>query len=425
MAKVLKSYTSNYKISVKDEGTITLDTGNAVGTVIVTGNLEVLGDTTTINTADLTIEDNIIVLSDGTQGSGLPSSVNFQSGIQIDRGSLPDARWIFDEQISWTLGGLSGQGTFYAEQGQGGQKLPINTPGIVAQGNFYVDTGNGVISVTNTPDYEEKIFNYNNGEIAPDSNGLIVIDDDTIPNTKAVKDFVDFTFTNRASAFIAEGNTRVEAVDESHPLFDVVSVNDGGNDTTVIQTRGQHGFTESDSVDIIGIEANGDPIENLNGLGIAVIEVINANLLRLDVSVTGGDVSSYIEDSGTIRKTGFAESRVKIDVQGVNIADFFDNRFNIDGIEISDNTIKTITSNEDLVLKAPGSGTVKIDDVIELPSSPYDDDPTLDPASPQSGVRIYTKSQSTGKTGLYYVNNSNTRDEIISKNRSLLFSMLF
>lgn len=425
MAKVLKSYTSNYKISVKDEGTITLDTGNAVGTVIVTGNLEVQGDTTTINTADLTIEDNIIVLSEGTQGSGLPSSVNFQSGIQIDRGSLPDARWIFDEQISWTLGGLSGQGTFYAEQGIGGQKLPINTPGIVAQGNFYVDTGNGVISVTNTPDYEEKIFNYNNGEIGPDSNGLLIIDDDTIPNTKAVKDFVDFTFTNRASAFIAEGNTRVETVDESHPLFDIVSVNDGGNDTTVIQTRGQHGFTESDSVDIIGIEANGDPIENLNGLGIAVIEVINANLLRLDVSVTGGDVNSYIEDSGTIKKTGFAESRVGITVDGVNIADFFDNRFSVDGIEISNNTIKTTTSNEDLVIKAPGTGAVKIDDVIEIPSIPYDDDPTLDPNAPESGIRIYTMSQSTGKTGIYYVNSSNTRDEIISKNRSLLFSMLF
>jgi len=228
-----------------------------------------------------------------------------------------------------------------------------------------------------------------------------------------------------SSAFIAEGNTQVEAVDESHPLFDIVSINDSGNDTTVIQTRGQHGFTESDSVDIIGIEANGDPIENLNGLGIAVIEVINANLLRLDVSVTGGDVNSYIEDSGTISKTGFAESRVGITVDGVNIADFFDNRFSVDGIEISNNTIKTTTSNEDLVLKAPGTGTVKIDDVIEIPSIPYDDDPILDPNAPESGIRIYTKSQSTGKTGIYYVNSSNTRDEIISKNRSLLFGMLF
>jgi len=423
MPKVLKSYSSNYKIGVIDEGTITLDTGDGVGTVIVTGNLEVQGDTTTIDSTQLSIEDNIIVLSSGTIGAGLPSSVNFQSGIQIDRGSLPDARWIFDEQISWTLGGISGQGTFYAEAGS--QKLPLNTPGIVAQGDFYIDTGNGVISVTNTPDYEEKIFNYENGSISPNSNGIFTIDDDNIPNTKAVKDFVDFTFANRSSAFIAEGNTQVEAVDESHPLFDIVSINDSGNDTTVIQTRGQHGFTESDSVDIIGIEANGDPIENLNGLGIAVIEVINANLLRLDVSVTGGDVNSYIEDSGTISKTGFAESRVGITVDGVNIADFFDNRFSVDGIEISNNTIKTTTSNEDLVLKAPGTGTVKIDDVIEIPSIPYDDDPILDPNAPESGIRIYTKSQSTGKTGIYYVNSSNTRDEIISKNRSLLFGMLF
>lgn len=425
MTKVIKSYTSDYKIATKEAGTITLDTGDSVGTVFVTGNLEIKGDSTTIDTQELKIEDNIIILSNGTPGAGLSSSVDFQSGIEIDRGSLPSARWIFDENISWTLGGLSGQGTFYAEEGTNGQKLPLNTPGIVAQGTLYITTGNGVISVTNTPDYEEKVFNYVNGFVQPDNNGLLVKDDDNIPNTKAVKDYVDFTFANRSPEFISEGNTRVETVDELHPLLDIVSINEEGNSTTVIQTQGQHGFTEFDTVDIIGIEANGDPIENLNGTNIDIIEVINATLLRLDISVPDGDINNYIENSGIIRKTGFAESRVKIDVEGVNIADFYNNRFNIDGIEITGTTIQTTDSNENLVIKAPGTGSVMINDVIEVPSAPYDDELSINPSSPETGIKLYSKPASTGKVGLYYVNSNNVNDEIVSKNRSLLFSMLF
>ena len=61
MTKVLKSYTSDYKIATREAGNITLDTGDNVGTVFVTGNLEIKGDSTTINTQELKIEDNIIV----------------------------------------------------------------------------------------------------------------------------------------------------------------------------------------------------------------------------------------------------------------------------------------------------------------------------------------------------------------------------
>jgi len=363
------------------------------------------------------------VLSAGTVGAGLPSSVNFQSGIEIDRGSLPDARWIFDEQISWTLGGLSGQGTFYAEAGS--QKLPLNTPGIVAQGDFYIDTGNGVISVTNTPDYEEKIFNYNNGVIEPSSNGTFIIDDDNIPNTKAVKDFIDFNFENRVQSSLGEGDTEVEAIDEFHPLLDIIAVNPDDNNTTVVQTSGPHGFLETDTVDISGIQANGDPLESLNGTNIAVIEVINSFVVRLDTTVQGANVSNYIEDSGTIAKSSFEESRIKFTVQGNNIADIYENRFDVDGLELKGTSISTIESNSDLTLKSSGEGSVKIDDILEITSAPYDDDTLPAPIAPQEGIKLFSKEQSTGKTGLYYVNNNNTTDEIVSKNRSLLYSMLF
>jgi len=424
MPKVLKSYSSNYKIGVIDEGTITLDTGDRVGTVVITGNLEVQGDSTTIDTTQLSIEDNIIVLSSGTVGSGLPSTVNFQSGIEIERGSLPDVRWIFDEQISWTLGGLSGQGTFYAEEGEGGQKLPLNTPGIIAQGNFYIDTSNGVVSVTNTPNYEEKIFNYQNGGVQPTAAGTFIIDDDNIPNTKAVTDYIDYNFANRFQTTIAEGNTEVKTIDDSHALLDIVSVDSSGS-STVIETQGPHGFTVSDTVDISGIQANGDPLESLNATNINVIEFLTPFRVRIDIGVIGADVSNYVSNSGTISKSTIDENRITFTVQGNNIADIYENRINIDGIEIKGTEISTTESNSDLILKSSGVGSVKVDDVLEISASPYDDDILSLPTAPAEGIKLFSKQPGTGKTGLYYVNNSNAIDEIVSKNRSLLFSMLF
>ena len=60
--------------------------------LVVQGNLTVSGNTTTLNTETLTVEDNIIVLNSGT--SGAPSE---NAGIQVDRGSSSDVYINWDE----------------------------------------------------------------------------------------------------------------------------------------------------------------------------------------------------------------------------------------------------------------------------------------------------------------------------------------
>ena len=427
MPKYLRAYDSDYVIASKPGGEIRLDTGNLEGTVVVTGNLNVKGTTTEINSTEVTLEDNIIVLSAGNTESGLPNTppINGRSGIEIDRGTSPNARWLYDENISWQLGGTSGQGTFYAERGEQGEKLPLNTPGIVAQGTLYVDTGNGVISVTNTPNYEEKVFNYVSGELVPDANGKLIIDDDHIPNAKAVVDLVNFNFLNRGQAFIEQGDTRVSALDETHVLESIVSITNSGNGSTVIQTQGPHGFTDQDSVNISGIQANGDPLENLNQNNIAIIETITDTTLRLDVEIAGANPESYIQGSGTIEKVGATQSRVEILVDDVNIANFFEDKLDISDISIQGNEISTSITNQDLVLSAPGTGSVKIDDSLELTEAPFFGDSFNVPVFPLQGIKIYADQESTGKSGLFFVNSNETRDEIVSKNRALLFSMLF
>ena len=208
MSKVIKVYNSNYKVSVQSGGTITLDTGPTTGNTIITGNLEVQGTTTTVDSTVTTIADNIITLSKGTTGNGIPSSVGYISGIEVDRGTLQDAKWVFDEQISWSVGGATQVGAFESSLADG-TRLPISTPGIVAQGNLYVNTGAGVITVTGTTDYEEKVWNYTNSVVTPDANGIVVIDDDVVPNAKAVKDYIEFVFANEFYNTIGEGDSNV------------------------------------------------------------------------------------------------------------------------------------------------------------------------------------------------------------------------
>ena len=82
MSKTLNVNSGNYTIRVASGSNIVLDTPN--GNVNLTGNLTVAGTTTTVDSQDLSLKDNIIVLNDGESGNGITLNT---AGIQIDRGS--------------------------------------------------------------------------------------------------------------------------------------------------------------------------------------------------------------------------------------------------------------------------------------------------------------------------------------------------
>ena len=62
--------------------------------VTITGNLIVSGTTTTINTANLTIEDNIMILNSGQTGT---PAASLRSGIEIERGDATNVKLQFNE----------------------------------------------------------------------------------------------------------------------------------------------------------------------------------------------------------------------------------------------------------------------------------------------------------------------------------------
>ncbi len=62
--------------------------------IILDGNLTVTGSTTSVETINSTVNDNIIVLNDGELGAGVTAGT---AGIEIERGSLSNTTFTFNE----------------------------------------------------------------------------------------------------------------------------------------------------------------------------------------------------------------------------------------------------------------------------------------------------------------------------------------
>ena len=314
----------DYTIKVASGGTLTIDTGNQIGQLYLTGDLVVNGAQTNVTSTNLSINDNIIVLNAGEAGAGITLN---QSGIRIERGSLPDTQILFDETITWNdpVSQTVKTGAFTLIDEAGGN-IGLNVRSIATGGGdlFLINAGTGVISVSGTNNYEDQ-----------------VTDDDDIPN----KAYVDVVVSNQVAA---------------------------------------------------------------------------ANFTRLRTG-SASLTEIVVEDFET---TGLP-SNFKISVDDVNNVTYFANRTELHDLRITGSTIETTVSSADLILSAPGSGSVVIDDQLQILPTPSPDDASVDPSVPADGLKLYVKTPGVGKTGLYYVNSSSVQDELVSKNRSLLLSMIF
>ena len=183
MSKVVKVQDGNYRIVTQLNGTITLDTGAQLGSVIVTGDLVVLGNTTTVDSETLTIKDNIVYINVGETGNGITLE---KAGLDIDRGNRGVVSFYYNENLSHIKNdGTIGVGSFSLIHSSGSEVNEIsglnvgslNTQVTGGWRDLTIYTGptagGGTISVSGTPDYE-----------------LRVTDDDDIPNKKFVNDYV-------------------------------------------------------------------------------------------------------------------------------------------------------------------------------------------------------------------------------------------
>ena len=113
-------------------------------------------------------------------------------------------------------------------------------------------------------------------------------------------------------------------------------------------------------------------------------------------------------------------SKVSFKVDGSERGKFTVGGLDVDYINLFTNTINNTTNN--LILTASTSRTVEINAVLQL------DDTGLSPAAVAGATKLYTVNSNTtpapGKTGIYFTNQGNS-DELVAKNRALLFSILF
>lgn len=317
MSKTLNVNSGNYTLRVPSGNTITLDTGAGVGSVAVTGNLNIAGETTIINSQDLNLKDNVIILNDGETGAGISLNV---SGLQIDRGTKNDVLFVFDEQVTHNdpVSQTNKLGTFVFKDAQGAINGIFTNSIATGGGDLYlINSGNGVISVSGTADYENQ-----------------VTDDDDIPNKKYVDDAIIVGINTIQVQSISRGDSALNVFDES-----------------------------------------------------------------LD-----GGVSNF-----------------KVTIDGAEVALFKRNSTEIENLVFEDNTITTNTSGADLTISSQGSPFVKIDSTLRMPVQ--DDSAVI--ASSATHIALYGKDPDKGKTGLWYKNKYDHEDELISTNRSLLYSMLF
>jgi hypothetical protein len=353
MSKILKITDGDYTVKTGYAGTITLHTGSGAGRVVVTGSLDVQGDFTTVQSETLTIVDQKIELNVGESGPGVtskPTDTSLESGLLIHRGAnntaaSRDVLVVFKEvEPKFPSTTITGRGTVQFKYSNG-EPVAISTNSITVPNNGnlgLINAGDGVVTVSGTDFYEKNAFRYTEWEAAGSPRGayanpnalITVIDGDIIPNSTALKDFVDAALYYYRSPLISEGDTSVRTYDDS---------------------------------------------------------------------ISGG------------------ASRIEFKVNNALRGQFIDTGLDVDNVNIFTNTINNATNN--LILTSTAANNiVQVDAVLQL------DDTGLSPTSVAGSTKIYTVNSDTtpapGKTGIYFTNQGNS-DELVAKNRALLFSVLF
>jgi hypothetical protein len=341
----------DYNIRAGDGAKITLDTGPAVsgGSVRVTGNLIVDGDTLNVNTTNLNVEDNIISLNTGEVGPGVTL---VYSGIEIQRGDTSsinpqnNASFLYDESTdSWILAHGTAPGPFNFDSSSLRLKQILTNSTTDSGDLTLIGTGTGVVKVIGTTNYETQVTH-----------------DDDLPNKK----YVDDSILN-------------------NPTFQIVAPQT--QDTKVV-------------------------------------------IADKDISPNNAaEPGSLAYFTATTTYSTFGESAVNIIVDNALVGQFYNNRFETGDLELgggpdrNEITSRASITNENIYVRTQGTGKLQTNYAMQ-----FEKIGTV-PGYVSNNVLLYAAVPSIGTTGIYFVNDSTEtakqNGELISKNKALVFSMLF
>ena len=407
MSKIVRVHDGDYKLIVGSNsatGNIVFDTnpggllGNNGG-LTITGDLTVLGNTTTIESETLTITDPIIYVNTG--GGGFPGGTHL-SGIQINRGSDLDpaeypVSFYWDETLEhYDLSVATNVlGTFklVKDDTPEGTLQTLAVSGISTNGGdlALISNGLGIITVEGTTNYEEQIINYD----------LI----ESIFDMTTASRHLNVATVEVAQIHNLAPNQRVNIFCASDGTF-------SGSFVVVISTPTDTTFTYSNvggeqlTQAVLGsvkpdIIKNDDSVPNMRAVADFALNAVK------------GLVSNKIQEDATkVQVYGFNTSgvdKIEFEINGDRRLLLAGTGLTIDNIRISNNNIAN-TSNDNILF----------DNVLGIPNR------ISKPSTPGAGyVKLYSKNQpGTGGTGLFFVNTQGTNDELISKTKALLYSLI-
>jgi len=146
-----------------------------------------------------------------------------------------------------------------------------------------------------------------------------------------------------------------------------------------------------------------------------------------NISTQPGSLAYFTANTGQVIDTG--ESAVSIIVDNSLIAQFFTNRVEVGDLEFgggvnrNEITTKDSITNENIVIRTQGTGKLQTNYALQLEKI------GVTPAYVSNNTLLYSAEPSIGTTGLWFVNDSvetaKQNGELISKNKALVFSMIF
>lgn len=111
-------------------------------------------------------------------------------------------------------------------------------------------------------------------------------------------------------------------------------------------------------------------------------------------------------------------SKFFIEIDGTQVLEANATSLTYANVSVSGNTVSNAATNEDLILSTTGTGELLINPVVTMTEQAGD--PT-----PQAGEqKFYAKTPGAGGSGLY-VANQNATDELVTKSKAIVFSMIF
>ena len=426
MSRVLSVASSNYKIQVANGGTITLDTqagGAGYGTVFVYGNLDVFGDVNYVATTNTQITDSVIDINYGQSGSAISGTAPFtgQAGLKISRGSSSAALLMFNENLSHydeltnitltnvIITGTAGQFSCTASTLILGAAVTIT--GALGSGSINGYTGGPttyyIISTNGTTTFTIGAYPYSSTAVTTTASGGAINSTVTVAGKSVTGTFQLKTADGSPSGLSLE--TITNGVGTTDIVFDL----QGTNKVLTVANANTYAANVARANDIPNVAYLRTYVaSNYVPGGSQGTAIVTSMQYPLTGAIS--DANSSIQATSTT-----IDSKISnVTISSVSSSGVTTGNVIIGGVS-TPNQI-TNTSGNNLILTASNGGMVEVNNYLRL------DNQNQTPTYTSFGTEIYsTATPGGGKTGLFFVNSLNYNDELVAKNRSLLFSMLF